>query len=103
MEAAAGGIWLASWVAYGPTLTTLRLAVPTTILLGIAVTDLKHYVIPDGFTVSGFLFALVTPFRNGEIDKSGLCQLVDHVIEGGVDGVVPCGTPGEAPALSAAG
>jgi leader peptidase (prepilin peptidase)/N-methyltransferase len=61
VEAAVGAIWLASWVAYGPTLTALRLAVVTTILLGIAITDLKAYVIPDGFTVTGFLFALLTP------------------------------------------
>ncbi len=51
--------WLAVW-GFGPTLTGLRFAVLATILLGVAVTDAKHYVIPDGFTVTGLLFVLVT-------------------------------------------
>jgi leader peptidase (prepilin peptidase)/N-methyltransferase len=61
VEAAVGAIWLASYVAFGPTLTALRLAIAATILLGIAITDLKHYLIPDGFTVSGFVFAVLAP------------------------------------------
>ena len=32
------------------------MAVFATILLGIAVTDAKHYLIPDGFTITGLLF-----------------------------------------------
>jgi leader peptidase (prepilin peptidase)/N-methyltransferase len=51
---------------YGPTFTAVRLAVFLTILIGVALTDLKHYLIPDGFTVTGLLFtlagALVAPF-----------------------------------------
>ncbi|MBL8997047.1 MAG: prepilin peptidase [Gemmatimonadetes bacterium] len=54
-------LWLAAMLAFGPTLTMLRVAVGTTILLGIAATDLQHYVIPDGFTVTGFLFAMAMP------------------------------------------
>ncbi|MFQ5424282.1 MAG: 4-hydroxy-tetrahydrodipicolinate synthase [Phycisphaerae bacterium] len=50
----------------------------------------------------GCWVALVTPFRDGEIDEPALHRLVDHVIDGGVDGVVPCGTTGESPTLSAA-
>ena len=44
----------------GPTFTAVRLAIFATILLGIALTDLQHYLIPDGFTVSGLFFALAT-------------------------------------------
>lgn len=44
--------------------------------------------------------ALVTPFRAGEIDEEALRSLVEHVIEGGVDGLVPCGTTGESVTLS---
>ncbi|MGH7623252.1 MAG: prepilin peptidase, partial [Gemmatimonadaceae bacterium] len=51
--------WLASVLALGPTFTALRVAVLGTILLGIMITDATHYVIPDGFTVFGFFFALV--------------------------------------------
>jgi leader peptidase (prepilin peptidase)/N-methyltransferase len=43
---------------YGPTVTALRVALFFTILLGIALTDLQHYLIPDGFTVSGLLLML---------------------------------------------
>ena len=52
--------WLAAVLAYGPTFTALRVAVFGTIMLGIAITDLKHYLIPDGFTVFGFVFVLAT-------------------------------------------
>jgi leader peptidase (prepilin peptidase)/N-methyltransferase len=52
--------WLAAVMAYGPTFTAVRIAVFGTVMLGIAVTDLKHYLIPDGFTVFGFLFVLAT-------------------------------------------
>lgn len=45
---------------FGPTLTAVRLAIFATILLGIAITDAQHYLIPDGFTVSGLFFALAT-------------------------------------------
>ena len=54
IEATVGAVWVWSVVAYGPTLTMLRVAIAATILLGIAITDLLHYVIPDGFTVTGF-------------------------------------------------
>ena len=43
---------------YGPSIIALRLAIVATILLGIAITDALHYLIPDGFTVSGLFFAL---------------------------------------------
>lgn len=49
----------------------------------------------------GCLVALVTPFREGEIDWPALDELVDYVIDGGVNGLVPCGTTGESPTLSA--
>lgn len=49
---------------------------------------------------SGTLPALVTPFRDGAIDEEALRKLVDHCIEGGVSGLVPCGTTGESVTLS---
>lgn len=52
--------WMLTVLAFGPTLTALRVAVFGTVMLGIAVTDLKHYLIPDGFTVFGFIFVLAT-------------------------------------------
>ncbi len=50
--------------------------------------------------IKGCWVALVTPFRDGEIDDAALNRLVDRAIEGGVDGLVPCGTTGESPTLS---
>lgn len=55
-------LWLASVMVFGPTLTALRVAVFVTILLGVAVTDAKHYLIPDGFTVFGFIWVIITAF-----------------------------------------
>ncbi len=52
-------------------------------------------------TLSGCYTALITPFRDGQIDEPALQALVQRQIAGGVSGLVPCGTTGEAPALSA--
>ncbi len=50
--------WVGVGLTLGPTFEALRVAVVGTILLGIALTDAQHYLIPDGFTVSGLLFVL---------------------------------------------
>lgn len=42
----------------------------------------------------------VTPFKDGEIDFDSLRRLVDYLIDGGVTGLVPCGTTGESATLS---
>lgn len=42
---------------FGPNLVALRVALFATILFGVALTDLKHYLIPDGFTISGLVLA----------------------------------------------
>ncbi len=51
---------------------------------------------------SGTFTALVTPFRNGEVDVEALESMVEFQIEHGVSGLVPCGTTGETPAMSEA-
>ena len=48
----------------------------------------------------GVLTALVTPFRDGAVDERALTELVELQIAAGVDGVVPCGSTGEAATLS---
>jgi 4-hydroxy-tetrahydrodipicolinate synthase len=51
----------------------------------------------------GALTALVTPFtRDGAVDEPALRQLVRWQVLAGIDGLVPCGTTGEAPTLSEA-
>ena len=47
----------------------------------------------------GSIVAIVTPFKNGEIDEEELRELVEFQIENGTDGIVPCGTTGEASTL----
>ncbi len=49
----------------------------------------------------GAFTALITPFRNNEIDFAALDALVERQIAGGIDGLVPCGTTGESATMSA--
>ena len=48
----------------------------------------------------GSITALITPFKNGEIDWNTFDRLVEWQIESGTDGLVPVGTTGESPTLS---
>jgi leader peptidase (prepilin peptidase)/N-methyltransferase len=53
--------WLVVFIVYSDDpFTALRVAVFGTVLTGIAVTDLQHYVIPDGFTVFGLVWVIAT-------------------------------------------
>jgi len=48
----------------------------------------------------GAMTALVTPFdRDGKLHEEHLKRLIEFQIAGGVDGIVPCGTTGEASTL----
>jgi 4-hydroxy-tetrahydrodipicolinate synthase len=51
-------------------------------------------------TLEGALTALITPFEAGDVDIDSYRQLVDRQIDGGIDGIVPCGTTGEAATMS---
>src|SRR3954462_13958389 len=49
----------------------------------------------------GAFTALVTPFTSqGELDEPAFRRLVAWQVMAGIDGLVPCGTTGEAPTLS---
>jgi len=51
--------------------------------------------------IEGVLPAIVTPFtKENKVNKEALQQLIEYVIEGGVSGIVPCGTTGESATLS---
>jgi 4-hydroxy-tetrahydrodipicolinate synthase len=52
-----------------------------------------------GEKFAGLTVALVTPFRNGDIDFAEIDRLVDWHIEQGTDGLCPVGTTGESPTL----
>lgn len=48
----------------------------------------------------GAMTAIVTPFRDGRVDEPSLRALIDWQIAGGIDGIVACGSTGEAMTLS---
>jgi len=49
--------------------------------------------------ISGLWLPLVTPFKDGAVDRASYERLVSHYIACGVDGLLPLGTTGESPAL----
>jgi len=48
----------------------------------------------------GSITALITPFKNGDIDWKAFDNLIEWQIENGTHGLVPCGTTGESPTLT---
>ncbi len=48
---------------------------------------------------TGTYTAIVTPFKDGQIDEAALARLIKLQIKGGVDGIVPVGTTGESATL----
>ena len=56
---------------------------------------------PTKIELRGAMTALVTPFSDkGNLDREALGRLVAWQIDRGIDGLVPCGTTGEAATLS---
>ncbi|HEV2569318.1 4-hydroxy-tetrahydrodipicolinate synthase [Sphingomonas sp.] len=49
---------------------------------------------------SGSIPALVTPFRDGQVDEAGFKAFVEWQVSEGSHGLVPCGTTGESATLS---
>jgi 4-hydroxy-tetrahydrodipicolinate synthase len=49
---------------------------------------------------TGTYTAIVTPFKNGQLDEAALAQLIKNQIKGGVEGIVPVGTTGESPTVN---
>jgi len=50
--------------------------------------------------LKGAITAIVTPFRNGQLDEEAYRALIERQIAEGIHGIVPCGTTGESPTLS---
>jgi 4-hydroxy-tetrahydrodipicolinate synthase len=51
------------------------------------------------FMFTGTYTAIVTPFKNGNVDEVALRRLIQMQVKGGVDGIVPVGTTGESPTV----
>jgi len=64
--------WLGAVLVYGPTFTAVRVAVFGTVLLGVAMTDLQTYLIPDGFTLFGLGWTLLTAILAFFLGQSSL-------------------------------
>ncbi|MGH7593692.1 MAG: prepilin peptidase [Gemmatimonadales bacterium] len=62
VELATAGIWMVAAWRYGSDLESLRAALFGTILLGIAVTDAREYIIPDEFSIGGTALGILFAF-----------------------------------------
>lgn len=67
VELLVGLIWLGLAAQWGPSLEALRGALFLTILLGIALTDARYYIIPDEFSVGGTVLGLGMAFFPGGV------------------------------------
>lgn len=65
IEAAVAALWLGAAWWHGLGLDALTAALFGTLLLGIAVTDARHYLIPDEYTLAGLPLGLALAWRNG--------------------------------------
>jgi leader peptidase (prepilin peptidase)/N-methyltransferase len=65
IEALVGLLWLAAYVNYGVSVQALAGALFCTILLGIGITDARHYLIPDEFTWGGLGLGLALSLVGG--------------------------------------
>jgi 4-hydroxy-tetrahydrodipicolinate synthase len=50
--------------------------------------------------IRGSITALITPFKNGELDEKSLRNIIAWQVAEGTNGLVPVGTTGESPTLS---
>ena len=60
---------------------------------------LKNNMNMYNIELTGCGTALITPFKNGEVDYEAFAALVDRQVEAGIDFLVPLGTTGETPCL----
>lgn len=71
VELATGAIWFwAAW-RYGFSVEMLRAALFFTILLGIAMTDAREYIIPDEFSIGGTMLGIALAFAGGALAWPG--------------------------------
>ena len=65
IEALVGVLWLAAYITWGFTFHALAAALLGTILLGIGITDARHYLIPDEYTWGGLGLGLALSLAGG--------------------------------------
>ncbi len=62
VEAANGGSWLVSWLAFGPSFDGLAAALFCSLMLVLAATDASHLLLPDPITLGGVGLGLASSF-----------------------------------------
>jgi leader peptidase (prepilin peptidase)/N-methyltransferase len=67
VELAVGVIWAVAAYWYGFEVETVRAATFGTLLLGIAMTDAREYIIPDEFSIGGAVIGLLFAFLGGAL------------------------------------
>lgn len=67
VELTVAALWLAAAVRYGASWQALGVAVFFTLLLGIALTDARAYIIPDEFSLGGLVAGLLLSLAPGGI------------------------------------
>ena len=65
VELAVGCIWAGAVAGLGPTWSALSAAVFFTLVLGIAITDVKTFIIPHEFTIGGGIIGIALAFAPG--------------------------------------
>ncbi len=68
VELATGVIWAAAAWQYGLSVEAIRAAVFLTVLLGIAMTDAREFVIPDEFSIGGAVMGVALAALGGALD-----------------------------------
>jgi len=65
IEALVGLLWVAAYLVWGVSVHALAGALLGTILLGIGITDARHYLIPDEYTWGGLVIGLAASLAGG--------------------------------------
>jgi leader peptidase (prepilin peptidase)/N-methyltransferase len=66
IELLTGGLWVAAYLRYGLTIHAFAGALFCTTLLGILVTDARHQIIPDEFSLGGLVLGLLLSAFGGK-------------------------------------
>lgn len=77
VELAVGALWAGAAWQYGFSLEALRAAVFLTVLLGIAMTDAREFIIPDEFSIGGTVIGIGLAFAGGAL--SGRAALLGAI------------------------
>lgn len=71
VELANALLWVWVYLHFGGNFNAVRVALFGTLLLGISLTDAQHFVIPDGFTVSGLIWVMISVFIGAFLRDQG--------------------------------